>query len=457
MEQLNNLRKRLMPQSSHTEEKLVGKPKGSLSRFLDAPIKRKLNSLMTLTTCVALLVACEVFIVTYLVTLRQTMVHELSAQASIIGASSIPSLSSYDQEAGNALLQTLHLQIGVNAAVLYDAGDSVFAVYARNQQSFIPPVLKNDTGYLFNKNSLELVHIIFHNGEKIGTIYLKSDIKSLYVTIAEYASYAGVLLIAATLLAFMLSSRLQGAISGPVTELTSLVHRVKKKKDYSLRLKKQRDDEVGILIDGFNEMLEQIQTRDKQLQLQQEQLEYRVAESTQEVKRLARRQQLILEAAGEGIYGVDSDGYITFVNPLATCLLGWQGPELVGKPEHLIQPLGCVSQNQDGDRGEISSQGQLLHDPREERILQFFRKDGTRFPAEFTRTAFSDEQGEVSGAVVTFKDISARKKGEKALRDSEERFRKIFSHSNDAIFVIDLKDNTILEANSRAASMLEYS
>ena len=57
---------------------------------------------------------------------------------------------------------------------------------------------------------------------------------------------------------------------------------------------------------------------------------------------------------------------------------------------------------------------------------------------------------------MTFKDISTRKKAEKALKDSEERFRKIFSHSNDAIFVIDMKDNKILEANSRAASMLEY-
>ena len=235
--------------------------------------------------------------------------------------------------------------------MLYDAQDELFAFYARNQRSFKFPELKNEGGYLFNKNTLELVHTIQYKGEKIGTIYIKSDIKSLYVTIAEYASYAGVVLIAGTLLAFMLSSRLQGAITGPVSELTALVHRVSQKKDYSLRLKKQGDDEVGILIDGFNEMLEQIQARDKQLQEHQEQLEERVERSTQEVKRLARRQELILETAGEGIYGVDQEGQITFVNPMATRLLGWEGHELIGKPEHLIHPRGTHCSSSTSTRG----------------------------------------------------------------------------------------------------------
>ena len=441
MKQLDDLRKRLMASPTPSKKKLAHKPKGSFRRFLDAPIKRKLNSLTTLTTCVALLVAGEVFIVTYLVTLRQTMVHELSAQANVIGASSIPALSGRNRAEGHALLKTLHLQIGVSAAVLYDADDEVFAQYARNQKSFRPPILKNNSGYLFNKNTLELVHVILHNGKKIGTIYLKSDIKSLYVTIAEYASYAGVLLIAATLLAFMLSSRLQGAITGPVTELTALVHRVTKKKDYSLRLKKLADDEVGTLIDGFNEMLEQIQGRDKQLQQSQEQLEERVHHATEEVKRLARRQELILEAAGEGIYGVDQEGQITFVNPMATRLLGWEGHDLIGKPEHLIQPLGKQDQRHDPKQGEILGWDMSIEGIGEERLSQFFRKDGTRFPAQFTRTSLCDEQSEMGGTVVTFKDISTRKRAEKALMDSEERFRKIFSHSNDAIFVIDLKDN----------------
>ncbi len=444
----------LQPISSKKQK--AGNAKRSFGRILDAPIKRKLNSLTTLTTCVALLVAGEVFIVTYLVTLRQTMVQELSAQANIISASSVTALVHSDHAAGTRLLETLHLQIGVNAAVLYDVQDNVFAQYARNPESFMPPTLQKDHGYLFNKNTLELMHVIFHNGGKVGTLYLKSDIKSLYVTIAEYASYVGVLLIAATLLAFMLSSRLQGAITGPVTELTALVHRVTKRKDYSLRLKKQTDDEVGTLIDGFNEMLQQIQERDKQLKQQQEQLEDRVQRATEEVKQLGRRQELILEAAGEGIYGVDHEGNITFVNPMATQLLGWEGHELIGKPEHLIQPLGNTKHVPKAQQDHIANREMATEETGEVMSNQFFRKDGTRFPSEYTRASLSDEESGMSGVVVTFKDISTRRRAEKALMDSEERFRKIFSHSNDAIFVVDLKDNSILEANSRAASMLEY-
>ncbi|MCA9470688.1 MAG: response regulator [Nitrospira sp.] len=424
---------------------------------MNAPLRRKLKSLTTLTTCVALLVAFEVFIVTYLVTLRQTMVQELSSQASVIADSSVPALLQGDAGAGTTLLHTLHLQIGINAAVLYDANDLVFAQYARHPEGFTPPVVRANRSYLFNKHSLELVHLIHHDHRKIGTLYLKSNIKSLYVTIAEYASYAGVLLIAATLLAFVLSSRLQGAIAGPVTELTALVRRITKQRDYSLRLHKQTDDEVGMLIDGFNDMLEQIQERDKQLQQSQEELEKRIQEATEEARQLARRQELILEAAGEGIYGVDQQGNITFVNRTATRLLGWEGHELIGKPEHLIQPLPSIMlSSQKASLGSADDVG-LERDIGELNHSEFFRKDGARFPAESTRTSLCGEDHEMSGAVVTFKDISMRKRAEKALIDSEERFRKIFSHSNDAIFVVDLKANTILEANSCAANMLEYS
>ncbi|WP_447969397.1 response regulator [Nitrospira sp. M1] len=457
MEQLDSLRHRLLSQETASKSNRPKHSKKGLGRLDNASIKRKLHSLTTLTTCVALLVACEVFIVTYLVTLRQTMVQELSAQANIIAASSIPALSDDDFISGNRLLQTLDLQIGINAAVLYDAHDQVFAQYIRNSKTFTPPMLSHNHGYAFNENTLDMVHVILSNGEKLGTLYLRSDIKSLYVTIAEYASYAGVFLILVTLLAFMLSSRLQGAITGPVTELTALVRRITKKKDYSLRLKKHTDDEVGTLIDGFNDMLEQIQERDKQLLQSQEQLEERIQRATEEVMQLARRQELILEAAGEGIYGVDQEGKITFMNPMAFGLLGWEESELIGKPEHLIQPLGNGEPRQGDQHEGRLGLGSRIEEIGQVNLSQFFRKDGSRFPAEYTRTPIYDEDGGVSGAVVTFKDISTRKRAEKALIDSEERFRKIFSHSNDAIFVIDLNDKTILEANSRAASMLEYS
>ena len=115
MEQLEKLRNSLLSKQTRSRKKSANNSQGGFRRFLDAPIKRKLNSLTTLTACVALLVACEVFIITYLVTLRQTMVQELSAQSQVIGTSSIPALASQDPAAGKALLHTLKLQIGINA------------------------------------------------------------------------------------------------------------------------------------------------------------------------------------------------------------------------------------------------------------------------------------------------------------------------------------------------------
>jgi PAS domain S-box-containing protein len=130
-------------------------------------------------------------------------------------------------------------------------------------------------------------------------------------------------------------------------------------------------------------------------------LELHVQVRTQELQKLQRRYESILNSAGEGIYGLDLQGRTTFVNPAAAKITGWKVEELVGKSEREIfhrLPAGGAPPGRNGAAEDTI----------------FFRKDGTSFPAEYVRTTIREKEKEI-GAVVIFKDITERKRAEENL------------------------------------------
>ncbi len=119
--------------------------------------------------------------------------------------------------------------------------------------------------------------------ESIGAVYLESDMRALYSRLTRYAGIVGLVFLASLLFAFILSSRLQRLISEPILHLAQVVRSVAEEKNYAVRAKKRSDDELGDLIDGFNDMLGQIQQRDAALLSAQSDLEARVVGRTAEL------------------------------------------------------------------------------------------------------------------------------------------------------------------------------
>jgi two-component system, LuxR family, sensor kinase FixL len=129
-------------------------------------------------------------------------------------------------------------------------------------------------------------------------------------------------------------------------------------------------------------------------------LELHVQARTQELQKLQKRNESILNSAGEGIYGLDLQGRTTFVNPAAAKLTGWKVEELIGKPESEVfckPPEGPAV-------GQMSHPGEQV----------FFRRDGSTFPVEYVRSPIM-EKDRLVGAVVMFKDITERKRTHDAL------------------------------------------
>ena len=145
-----------------------------------------------------------------------------------------------------------------------------------------------------------------------------------------------------------------------------------------------------------------------------------VALNKAELKALRRQYQLILNAVGEGVYGLDLSGNVTFVNPAAAAMIDWEMDELIGQSMHKV----LHHSHMDGThyRREKCPIYAALHDGSTHRVANevFWRKDGTSFPVEYISTPMRDEQGCVIGAVVTFRDITKRKWAEAVLEQAKE-------------------------------------
>src|SRR5919106_1158361 len=141
------------------------------------------------------------------------------------------------------------------------------------------------------------------------------------------------------------------------------------------------------------------------------------------LRRLAQQNRLILDSAGEGIFGLDGEGRITFVNPAATEMLGWSPEELVGRVGHDV----IHHSHPDGSPYFLDECPiyQAFRDGVTRRVDDevFWRRDGSSFPVEYTSTPLRDDAG-VAGAVVTFADITARKRAEETLRSAYDRERQ---------------------------------
>ena len=155
-------------------------------------------------------------------------------------------------------------------------------------------------------------------------------------------------------------------------------------------------------LDQRRQMEKSLAQQAQQLERSKDVLEMHVQARTQELQKLQRRNELILNSAGEGICGFDLQGRATFVNPAAAKITGWKIDEMIGKSEDEIffpaAPKGAQGRARPCSR------------TRRENLLPeqiFYRKDGSTFPVEYVRTPIK-ENGKVVGAVVMFKDITER-------------------------------------------------
>ncbi|MEW6213845.1 MAG: PAS domain S-box protein [Nitrospirota bacterium] len=198
---------------------------------------------------------------------------------------------------------------------------------------------------------------------------------------------------------------------------------------------------------------ELVEIRKRITELRKSEAEYK--QTGEELERLRRQNELILNSAGEGILGLDLQGNHVFVNPSAARMLGYGVKELIGRHSHTIwhhsKADGSLYPEEECPIYRAFKDGTVHHITDE----VFGRRDNTIFPVEYTSTPIV-ENGKLVGAVVTFKDITERKRVEEALRESEERYRKLIQQSVEAIYMFEPETKRVLEANTAFLDFLGY-
>jgi signal transduction histidine kinase/DNA-binding response OmpR family regulator len=242
----------------------------------DLPIKRKLMLIILLTSGVVLLLSCAVFVYYDQRSFRDGMRSDLRTLGEMVGASSRAALSGEDADKASEVLATLSAKRAVVAAALY-RDDKILGQYVRTGWTAAPlsdpgaECLRSENGMLV------LVQKVVFNQEPLGTLFIQYETAEAAARLRTFSSVVLGILLVAVVMVVVISSRLQRLISQPILELAETARVVSDRNNYTIRAAKHGQDEVGFLIDQFNEMLARIERREKEL----EHLNLQLAESEQ--------------------------------------------------------------------------------------------------------------------------------------------------------------------------------
>ncbi|MBN2588402.1 MAG: HAMP domain-containing protein [Sedimentisphaerales bacterium] len=215
---------------------------------------------------------------------RKEIVTSTLCYAEMIGDNCRAALAFEDAQDAEETLKSLQAESSIEFACVYTKEDRLLAQYQSSgyKDSVEPPVTPVES-YKFEKNYFKLFRHIKENEEIIGTVYIQLNLSNFKREFLFKVGVVGMIMLVCSLIAYLVSFRLQHLISGPILSLTEIARSVTEKKDYSIRAWKQSNDEIGLLINSFNEMLEQIQQRDVALTEAKDKLETRVKERTAEL------------------------------------------------------------------------------------------------------------------------------------------------------------------------------
>ncbi|MDO9005235.1 MAG: ATP-binding protein [Aquabacterium sp.] len=223
-------------------------------------LQRKLLAVMLLTTLAALIVALGAMIIHDLRAYHRTWVNDMTAQAELLARTTAPALTFDDKKVAHENLSILRYQPKVRAAAIYSPDGSLFATHAGHGEPPVFPKLPAEDGVEVSKTSLVIFKNIMDGADVIGTVYLKADYE-LFDRVVNFSGIAVAVMLMSMLVALLVSTWLQKIVTRPILEIGKAAREVVSQRDYSRRVNKISEDEVGELVDSFNNMLIEIERR----------------------------------------------------------------------------------------------------------------------------------------------------------------------------------------------------
>ena len=269
--------------------------------FRDAPIRKKFVAIILLTSGLVLAGSSIVFVVNEALSFRTDARKGLESAATVIGRNSVAAIKVGDAIVANESLLDLRRNETILVAYLLTSENKILAAYVSPKavpgdlplpidlvagpRKVTPGELqalrmKSDT---WDFRAIDVVSDITTEGGRVGTVILRASFNELEGRMMRYLPLVGLVLICSFCGAYLLSRRLAPTITRPIVELAQSMKAVSKDQNFGVRCAKHGDDEIGELVQGFNEMLGHIQSRDEKLSRHREELEEEVARRTVEL------------------------------------------------------------------------------------------------------------------------------------------------------------------------------
>lgn len=247
--------------------------------FNNLSLKGKLTFIISLTSCLVLLLTFIAFIVFQRLSLRNELVQDIQVLSRDIADSCAAAIIFDDSDGAARVLDSLAAKPNILGARLVNNEQKVLARFCQNLDGSVQKVDLDlgssiHQGHIFSADHLDVVEPVTHQGEVLGRLFLRADLGKIKQALYRNSMIGVVGFVLYSLIAFLLANFLQRYISQPVDALAQSMEKVARTKDYSQRLQKNSDDELGKLFDGFNTMLAEIEKREHSLEKNEAHLDY---------------------------------------------------------------------------------------------------------------------------------------------------------------------------------------
>ncbi|MGF7079353.1 PAS domain S-box protein [Mucilaginibacter sp. UYCu711] len=374
-----------------------------INNIKNTSIQRKLMRVILVTCSVVLVLMCGAYLVFEYFSSKNTIKNNVSTLAVIIASNSSAALAFDSPADATEILDALNANKHIVAAALYNKNGKLFAKYPADIATNLLPSKPAANGYQFNASYLEGYQPVMQQSVTMGTLYIKSNLEVMYSQINHLLLIGLLLTLSSLVIAYLLSNILQKTISRPILDLEKVANMVSKDHDYSTRVLKTSNDEIGSLTDAFNQMLTQI-----------EQQNLAIISSEEASSKLAA----IVESSSDAIISKTPAGIITSWNKSAERILGYSAEEMIGQ-----SILKIIPPDRQDEEPQIIQR--LLSGERVENFDTLrLKKDNTLINISLSISPIRDTKGTIIGFSKIARDITEKKQEEMRKND----FIAIVSH-----------------------------
>jgi two-component system NtrC family sensor kinase len=454
-----------------------------MSLFYNLSIRNKLIGIILFVTIIAMGIGFTLVIVSDIKSFKEDMKSQTIVTAQVIGEYCVSPLVFDDSAGAEQILAKLADVPSIVKARVYDNNLELFAAFISSEESVMTSPIVLERSSEFVDNYLHVYHPILYKNEHYGTIYIQASTQLLKAKIKDYLSYMIFLMAGLTAVSIFLAIYLQRIISKPILNLAGVARQITEEENYSIRVQKKGNDEIGLLYDGFNNMLDQIQNRE----IERDKAEDALRESEKKFRTLTSNIPVAVYRCAndpdwtvdfisdviEEISGYDASDFIlskvrtyaSIIHPDDRKMVEETVNEAVSKRVPYIIEYRIIRSDRnirwvyEKGQGIFSDDGMLLW------------LDGAIFDINERKQAeeeLAEHREHLEELVETRtieltntnkqlqEEIVERKQAEEALRESEERYRMLFEGSPEGILVADIETREFKYANPAICRMFGY-